>query len=73
MSRTFASIREFPSTIGTGPNSPKVHESCFRSYQMLMKVRELLMNPKGVPQELLLDLIDDVMDAPQISREINEG
>lgn len=70
---TLASIRDFPSCVGTGPNGPRIHESCFRSYQMLMKVRELLLNPSPVPQSLILELIDDVMDAPQVSRDINEA
>ncbi len=67
---TLSELRERPTTIGTGPNGQRIHESVMRSYGMLMKVRELLMQPERVPANVLLEMIDDVMDSPHITKEV---
>jgi len=67
-----ADLREFPSTISTGTNGRQIHESCYRSYQLLQKVRDMLTSYSNVPQELIVEIIDDVMDAPQTTRELDE-
>lgn len=67
---TLAELREQPTTIGTGPNGTRVHESVLRSYGMLQKVRELLMQPERVPPNVILEMIDDVMDSPHVTKEI---
>jgi hypothetical protein len=62
---TLAEIRETPVVLDTG--NGRVHESVFRSWHCLRKVREyLLMARKGdrMPPEVLLEIIDDLMDSP---------
>lgn len=68
---TLAELRERPDTITTGgSNEHRIHESCFRSYGMLNKVRELLMSPTPVPPKVILEMIEDVMDAPQVTKDM---
>lgn len=67
---TLAELREMPTTIGTGPNGLRVHESVLRGYQMLQKVRGYLMAEEPLPPKVLLELIDDVMDAPHVTKEL---
>ncbi|MCC6154850.1 MAG: hypothetical protein IT367_13875 [Candidatus Hydrogenedentes bacterium] len=68
---TLAEIRERPTTIGAGPNGKRVHESVMRSHSMLQKVRTLLMMETPVPPSVILEMIDDVMDAPGCDYETN--
>ena len=52
-------IREFPTTIDAGGN--RIHESVLRSYQIVLKTRELL--EQGTPPELVIEIMDDLMAA----------
>lgn len=61
-------IKNFATTLGTGPNSGRCHESIFRSYQILEKVKELLR--LGTPGEVVLEIINDIEEAPQLDKEI---
>lgn len=61
-------IKNFATTLGTGPNSGRYHESIFRSYQILEKVKELLR--LGTPGEVVLEIIKDIEDTPQLDKEI---
>ena len=66
---TIAEIREFPNHVtGLGRG---MHESCMRSYQCVQKVRELLR--KCTPPDVLVEIIDDIMDAPERSMSIDPG
>lgn len=65
-----AELRQRPTTIGTSANGQRVHESVLRSYGMLQKVRELLIQEDPVPPHVLLEMIDDVLDAPNVTKEI---
>lgn len=56
-------IRNFPTTIDTGINSKRVHESVLRSFQVVQKIKELL--DKNTPAPVLLEIIDDLMGAKQ--------
>lgn len=69
---TLAELREMPTCLGTGPNGSRIHESVFRSYQMLMKVRQMLMNPEKVPPYVIMEIIDDVMEAPGVDKELGK-
>lgn len=75
-SMTLSELRQLPTTIGTGPNGPRVHESCLRSYQVLKMVRTMMENcedrNKSPFVECLLYIIADAMDAPHVTKEINE-
>ena len=64
-----AAIREQPTTIGTGPNSGRVHESVLRSFHIVGKVRELLNS--GTPPDIVLEIIDDLMNAPHATHEMD--
>jgi len=61
-------IISFPTTLGTGPNGGRFHESIFRSYQILEKVKDLL--EKETPPSVVLEIIREVEDAPQLDKEI---
>lgn len=63
-----ALIKELPSVIGAGPNSSRYHESLFRSYHILLKVKELL--ELGTPQKVILEIIEDIENAPESAKEI---
>jgi len=65
---TFQELRERPTLIGMGIDELRVHESCFRSYGCLMKVVALIR--AGTPGCVMLELIDDVMDAPPVTQEV---
>lgn len=68
---TLAELRELPTTIDTGPNGNRAHESIFRSYQMLQKVRGyLIAGGQPIPYPVLLEMIDDVLDAPHVVKEL---
>ena len=69
---TLAELRDMPTTIGTGSNGPRIHESCMRSYQVLMKVRQMLLQSIPVPPNIMLEIIDDAMDAPHVVKEIRD-
>lgn len=59
-------IRELPTTIDSGPNGHRVHESTLRGYHILNKVVEHLAagsNPLAV-----LEIIDDLRSAPEVDR-----
>ena len=60
---TLNEVRNFPTTIDTGPNSGRVHESVLRSFQIVKKTKELL--ERGTPAPVLLELIEDMMTATQ--------
>jgi hypothetical protein len=68
---TLAEIRDLPTVFGTGPNGNRVHESIFRSYHCVQKVRELLR--EETPPSVILEIIDDIMDAPAGTREMSES
>lgn len=59
---TLAEIRALPTTLDCGPNNKRFHESCFRSYHIVVKIRELV--DQGSP-DLLSQIIDDLQTAPQ--------
>lgn len=63
-----AEIREMPTTIGFGTNEGRYHESIFRSHACLMQIREMAM--KNADPSIILMVIDDVMDAPGVCRDI---
>ena len=66
---TIAELAEWPTTLDTGPNGTRVHESVLRSYQVLQKAREWLM--KGTPPDVVLEMIDHCMDAPGQDRPLD--
>jgi hypothetical protein len=68
---TLAEIRDLPTVLGTGPNGNRVHESIFRNYHCVQKVRELLR--KETPPSVILEIIDDIMDAPMKTRELSDS
>lgn len=68
---TLHEIRDFPTTIDTGPNSGRVHESVLRSYQIVQKVKELL--GQGVPPEVLLEIIGDLEGAMGSDYSVRDG
>lgn len=47
---------ELPKELGV--KNTKIHESCFRCYQILQRVKYYLS--EGMPQNLILDLINDM-------------
>lgn len=67
---TLAELRERPTMLVVGgKNGQRIHESCFRSYGMLDKVRSLLRSPTQVPASVILEMIDDVMEAPYVAQD----
>ncbi len=62
-------ILEFPTTLDTGPNGNRVHESVFRSYQCLEKVRELLRVES--PPSVVIEIIDHIMEAPHRDKDLS--
>lgn len=68
---TLAELREYPTRLATGPNGTNISESVFRSHAMLRKVQELLMSDQPVPPKVILEMIEDVMDAPAVSRDLH--
>ena len=63
-------IRAFPTTVKLPIEASGIHESVFRSYQCLEKVRDLLT--RGVPADVLVELIDDLMEAPDSAIETTD-
>lgn len=61
-------IKMLPSTLGTGPNSPRYHESLFRSYHILEKVKALLA--LEVPPSVVSEIIEDIEKAPTNCKEL---
>lgn len=61
---TLAEIREMPATFLSKQTGLMTHESVLRSYQCLMKVREVAIT--GTNPKLILEIIDDCMDAPKV-------
>ena len=68
---TLAEIREKPKTLtrlkieaALSTGMCGMHESLLRSYAVLEKVRELLMADQPTPPKVILEIIDDLMDAP---------
>ena len=53
-------IAEFPTVIW-GSNQ-KIHESCFRAFHKLVKVRELLQ--EGAPSKVVLDILTEMDQTP---------
>jgi hypothetical protein len=43
-----------------------MHESVFRSYLLVEKIRALLLADPPCPPKVLLEIIDDVHDAPSV-------
>lgn len=68
---TLHEIRDFPTSIDTGPNSGRVHESVLRSYQIVQKVKELL-NQDVAPQ-VILEVIDDLEKAMGSDYSVRDG
>ena len=59
-----AEIRELPTILAIDkPNGKRYHESLFRSYQILEKVKELI--EIRAPFEIIQMIIEDLQDAPQ--------
>jgi hypothetical protein len=52
-----------------GENDPKIHESIFRSFHIVNKVKELLL--KNTPYDVVIEIIDDLQNA-QIYNENGE-
>lgn len=50
-------IRMMPTVIAN------THESCYRSFQVVNKLQELI--EQETPHEVLLEILDDLMKAPQ--------
>jgi hypothetical protein len=63
---TYSQIRELPTTIDTGPNSGRIHESTLRSHAMLIKVQQLC--EQKCPNEVIWDIIEDFRTWPQKDR-----
>ena len=62
--RTIAEISAMPTCTDLVPtNNPKIHESCLRAYQILRRVKSWLQ--RGVPAEVILELIDE-MENPEV-------
>lgn len=59
---TWREISELPTSVSRIPNgSSGVHESCLRSYHVLMRVRNWL--GQGVPNNIIADMVDETMAA----------
>ena len=56
-------IRNFPTTIDTGTNGQRFHESLLRSYHIVQKVIELC--ERRADHEVIMELIEDMRSAPQ--------
>ena len=68
---TLAELREMPDKIDVGgKNGHRIYESVFRSHGMLQKVKQLLMSETPVPA-VIIEMIEDVMDAPSITRDMS--
>jgi hypothetical protein len=61
---TLAEIREQPTQLDL-PGGGGVHESVFRSWAIVEKVRLLLM--AKAPPDTILEIIDDLRDAPAVT------
>lgn len=66
-----AELRECPTRLTIGSNGTNIHETVFRSYSMLNKVCELLMSDQPVPPKVILEMIEDVMNAPAVFRDLH--
>jgi hypothetical protein len=58
---TLAQIREMPTV--SRDNTGRTHESVFRSYHIVEKVKDLLR--ENTPAATILEIIEDLQDAPQ--------
>ena len=67
---TLAEIRAMPTTVSYGPNAPRVHESCLRSFQTVQKVKSLLA--AEVPHATILEIVSDLMGGPQTDYEAGQ-
>ena len=67
---TLNEIRQKPTTIDTGENSRRVHESILRSWHIVEKIKELL--ELNTPAEVILELIEDLKSARGVDFEIGE-
>lgn len=65
---TLAEIREMPTRLDCGSSGPRLHESVFRSFHCVSKIRELL--DYGAPPAVIVEIIDDIMKAPGVTRTI---
>lgn len=61
-------IKAFPTTLDTGINSGRYHESIFRSYQILEKTKILL--GKSTPTDVILEIIEEIESAKCVDRKI---
>ncbi len=65
---TLSEIRKMPQTTSTrdlhGAEAMAVHESVFRSYHVIQKVRKWLQCDPPVPPVALLEVIDYLMERP---------
>jgi hypothetical protein len=61
-------IKECPTVLDLGSNDQRFHESIFRSYQILEKVKELL--EKGTPGDVVLEIIQYIEECPKRTREV---
>ena len=62
-------IKQYPTSINTVPSDNRTvlnscHESYFRSYQTLQKVKELL--EQNTHQKVVLEIIHDIETSPEI-------
>lgn len=62
-------IAVLPTTIDTGPNGSRYHESLLRSYHILRKVEWML--EKGASAEVILDFTRTMTNAP--GRDLERG
>ena len=67
---TIAELVEWPTILENGPGGQRFHESVLRSYQVLQKARQWLL--QGTPPGVVLEMIDHCMDAPGRERSFAE-
>ena len=62
-------IRKMPITMNL-PGGGGIHESCYRAWGILMKVKQLLQ--KEVPHAVILEVICDLENAPRVEQTIGK-
>ena len=66
-------IRKQPTTTGemirdVGERDPRIHESVFRSFHIVDKIKELLK--KGTPPDVLIEIIEDLQNSSSRYEEV---
>ena len=59
---TLAELCAMPTILDQGPGNQRIHESIFRSFQVLQKARAWLL--LGTDPKVVLEMIDLAMDSP---------